>query len=106
MAFGLLYVICNDKKEAKKIALKLLEKRLIACANIVPSVESVFRWKGKIANAKECLMLCKISKKDFKKAGKIILKMHSYEIPCIALLDVDNLNKSYSKWLLRETKAT
>jgi len=102
MSFGLLYVVCRTEKEARKICLKLLEKRLIACANIVPSINSIFRWKGKIENAKETLLLCKIRKNDVKKAGKEILKIHSYEVPCICLLDVDSLNSSYKKWLISE----
>ena len=102
MSLGLLYVVCRSKNEAKKIAIKLIGKRLIACANIVPSINSVFRWKGKIETARETLLLCKIRKKDVKNAEKEILKIHSYEVPCICLLDVDFLNGGYKKWLISE----
>jgi len=102
MDYGLLYVVCRNRKESSKIAAQLLSKRIIACANIVPSIDSVFRWKGKIRRQKESLLLCKIRKKDFSKAAKEIEACHSYSIPCIALLDIDGLNNAYGGWLASE----
>ena len=103
MAFGLLYVICNDKKEAKKIALKLLEKRLIACANIFP-VKSMYSWKGKVIQENEHVIVMKTLKQKFTKIKAEILKIHSYDVPCIVGYEMKAGHADYLKWLRKTVK--
>jgi periplasmic divalent cation tolerance protein len=63
----LIMVTCSSQEEARKISERLLTKRLVACANILPKIESRFWWKGKLDNASELLVTMKTEKLNFKK---------------------------------------
>lgn len=97
----LVYITNKDRKEAKKIALHLLKKRLIACANIFP-VDSFYWWQGKVVDDKEFVLLVKTKKGSFAKIKKEVEKIHSYKIPCIIRLS-GQANKKYLNWLKKET---
>ena len=99
---ALLYVICRNKKEAKKISTHLLKKRLIACSNMFP-VKSMYWWKGKVVNDSEYAVLAKTNSKNYKKAADEIKKVHSYQIPCILRIEA-KANKEYEDWVNREVK--
>ena len=96
----LVYITCKDKKEAEKIAIHLLRKRLIACANIFP-IKSMYWWQGKIANDNENVIIAKTSTKNFKKVVSEVKKIHSYEIPCILRINA-TANKEYGAWANKE----
>ncbi len=98
----LVYVTCKDKKEAERIALHLLRKRLIACANIFP-IKSKYRWKGKLINDNENAIIAKTSNKNFKELEKEVKKIHSYTIPCILKINAV-ANKDYEAWANKELK--
>lgn len=99
----LIYTICKNRIEAKKIANVLLKLKLIACANWWP-VESLYRWKNKIVNGKETAMYLKTRKENFRKTAAVIKKIHSYETPCILELDVDQVDCQYQDWVRKETR--
>jgi len=96
----LIYITCRDKKEARIIALHLLKRRLIACANFFP-IESMFHWKGKIVHQTEHLLFAKTLKKHYGKIKKEVSLIHSYSLPCIAMIAM-NTNKSYDSWVKEE----
>jgi len=98
------YVTCKNSQEAKKIAKYLLEKKLIACGNIVNKIDSVYRWKGKIVNESEALLLLKTESKKINKIKKEIQGIHSYSVPCIEFIKVSDVNKNYEKWVIEELK--
>lgn len=98
----LVYITCKDKKEAEKISLHLLRKRLIACANIFP-IKSMYWWNNKIVNDNENVIIAKTNNKNFKKAVAEVKKLHSYEIPCILRINA-TANKEYEDWANREMK--
>lgn len=99
----LIYLTCRDKREAKKISQHLLKKRLIACSNVFP-IESYFWWKGKIERSREVVLLAKSLEKKFEEIKKEIKAIHSYEVPLIEEIKVDQVNKAYLKWLKDEVK--
>lgn len=96
----MMYIPCKNNLEANKIAKHLVNKRFIACANIFP-IKSVYRWKEKIVNDKETVLICKTLKRRFKAVENEIKKIHSYETPFIGVLDV-KANKDYEKWVRGE----
>lgn len=98
----LIYATCKNKQEAKTIARHLLEKKLIACANIFP-IESLYLWKGKLEEAKENVLLLKTKNNNFKKIKKEIKKIHSYEIPVIIKIR-GKAEKECEKWIKGEVK--
>ena len=80
------YITCPKKKEAQKIATFLVKKKLVACANIINNVESVFSWKSKVVKAKEILVIGKTMNKNVQKIIKSVKHLHSYEVPCVIFL--------------------
>ncbi len=97
------YIVCKDKEEAKKISRTLLEKKLAACCNIIQT-ESLYKWKNKLVEDNEVILLAKTLDKNFTEIKKEVLKIHSYKIPCILKLDVKDINDSYLRWLKSEVK--
>tara|TARA_A100000164_G_scaffold368278_1_gene391297 strand:- start:80 stop:394 length:315 start_codon:yes stop_codon:yes gene_type:complete len=95
------YVTCPKKKEANKIAAFLVQKKLVACANIVNNVDSIFNWKGKVVKSKEILIIGKTMNKNIQKIIKNIKKLHSYKVPCVIFFDIKNGNTDFLKWIIR-----
>ncbi|MFQ6080056.1 MAG: divalent-cation tolerance protein CutA [Candidatus Bathyarchaeia archaeon] len=88
-----------DKEEALKIVHRLLSERLIACANIVGPVSSLFWWEGKIDEADEFLVFMKSKKELFKRLSERAKEIHSYQVPEIIALPVIEGLPSYLDWL-------
>jgi periplasmic divalent cation tolerance protein len=95
----MVFMITATKQEAQKIASALLNKHLIACANILGPVYSEFWWKGKIDKTTEFLVLMKSDEKLFEKLSRTIKEMHSYEVPEILALPVVKSWAPYLEWL-------
>ena len=93
------FMTVSDEKEATKIVRNLLKDRLIACANIVGPVSSLFWWKGKIDKANEFLVIMKSRKNLFKKLSERVKELHSYEVPEVIALPVIEGLPSYLNWL-------
>ena len=101
--FILILVTASSEEEAKKIAFSLMEKRFAACINLVKDIESIYRWKGKISDEKEVLMLIKTRKKLYKSVEEEVKKIHSYEVPEIIALPIISGSKDYLYWMDSET---
>jgi periplasmic divalent cation tolerance protein len=96
----LVYVICKERREARAIAKSLIERKLIACANMFP-IESMYRWEGKMEESKEIVLIAKTKEKNYETIKKEVSKVHSYQTPCIMKIDAD-ANEPYYKWLMGE----
>ena len=94
-------VLCtiNDKVKAENIAAELIKAKLAACINIIPSVNSIYEWKGEICKDNEFLMLIKSSEKLFEDLKNLITSLHPYEVPEIISFEITDGNKSYLDWL-------
>ena len=99
----IVYVVCKDKEEAKKIGKKLVDERLVACANFFP-LNSIYWWKDKIVEDEEVALLLKSKKENFEKIKEEVINLHSYEVPCIIQLDVAKADEEYLKWLKGEVE--
>jgi periplasmic divalent cation tolerance protein len=92
-------VTAPNKEEAEKIAHSLLNERLIACANIIGPVHSLFWWQGKIDKAQEHLILMKTRKDLFSKLSEKVKSLHSYQVPEIIAIPIVEGFKPYMEWL-------
>jgi periplasmic divalent cation tolerance protein len=98
-----LLVTASSQAEAEKIAQKVVEHRLAACVTILPPVQSVFRWEGKINHETEILLIIKSQKSVFEPLRQLLLANHSYQVPEIIALPIVAGLPEYLKWLEDET---
>ena len=97
--YTLILTTAGSQEEARKIARALVERRLAACVNIVPGVESVYRWKDKVESAPEWLLVIKTAVAAFDRVRDTIKELHSYELPeCIAI-SIEGGSAEYLAWL-------
>ena len=90
---------CGSSEEARRIAHELVQRRLAACVNIIPQMESVYRWKEEIETAGEWLLIIKTTASAFQKLCEAIRTLHSYDLPeCVALV-VDDGSAPYLEWI-------
>jgi periplasmic divalent cation tolerance protein len=99
MSYILVLMTASSKDEAKKIVRSLLEKKLIACANIIDSVSSVFWWQDRIEEEKEVLVIMKSHKELFNKVSKKVKELHSYDTPEILALPIVDGSSQYLEWM-------
>ena len=95
----MIYSTIADLAEAKHIAHQLVTQRLVACANIIPSVISIYEWEGKIEENTEVVMIAKAHTKTVDAAIAHIKSLHSYDCPCITAVEMDKADKHFTKWL-------
>jgi periplasmic divalent cation tolerance protein len=96
---------CGSAEEGEKIARTLLEKKLAACVNIVSGARSIYRWKGKVEEATEWLLIIKSRRPLFDALRAALEAAHSYEVPEVLALHVLAGSHGYLDWLDRETSA-
>jgi periplasmic divalent cation tolerance protein len=95
----LVLTTCSSLEEARRIAHTLVERQLAACVNIVPQVESVYRWQGEIETASEWLLVIKTTAIAFTQVREALGELHSYEVPeCIAV-SVEDGSAEYLEWI-------
>ena len=104
MMYVIAYITTRDQTEARKIGEAVVKERLAACANIIPVIESIYWWKGKLERNKESMLLLKTKKPLASKLIKRIKGIHSYEVPCVDIIPGTEGNKDYFKWIEEVTR--
>jgi len=95
----------GSEDEARKIAHHLVEHHLAACVNLVPQIESIYRWQGKMESSHEWLLVIKTTAERFIAVRDAIRKLHSYELPeCIAI-SVEDGSAEYLEWIAGSLQA-
>jgi periplasmic divalent cation tolerance protein len=89
----------GSEEEARKIAHALVDRKLAACVNIVPQIESIYRWQGKVESASEWLLVIKTQARAFERVRAAIKELHSYELPECVMLEVGEGAKEYLDWI-------
>ncbi len=101
--FAIVLVTTPDLKTARALAGAALQSRLIACANLIPKIESHYRWRGKIESAAEVLLVLKTQKSKLVALEKLILARHPYDTPEFLVLSLNTGNKKYLGWLAQNS---
>ena len=99
-----IFVTASSIDEARKIGQKLVEESRVACCNIIQSVESIFKWQGKLNIEREVLMVLKTKEDLFNIVEKRVKELHSYEVPEIIAIPITNGSKNYLDWVAKETE--
>ena len=92
-------ITAGSEEEAHRIAESLVKGKKAACVNIVPGVDSLFRWEGKLDSARESLLLVKTKASLFPEIVELVERTHSYEVPEIIALPIIGGSEDYLKWL-------
>ena len=100
---AIVYSTIDDIKKARRIANTLVEEQLVACVNIIPNIESIYKWKGKIEMDKECVLIAKTVDNNIKKTIDRIKSLHSYELPDIIVIPIIGGFKEYLDYIANET---
>ncbi len=104
MKYIVIYITCANTEEAEKISSSLIEKKLIACANLVPGIQSLFRWEGEVCKESEILLILKTTDEKFEPILNEVKKLHSYDTPEVIALPIINGSEDYLKWISDETQ--
>ncbi|MGO4552405.1 divalent-cation tolerance protein CutA [Lysobacter sp. 2RAF19] len=93
---------CPDLDSAQRIADALVEERLAACVNLLPGMQSTYRWQGKVEHAAEVLLLAKTTRVRMPALQERIVALHPYELPEVLAVEAGGL-PAYLQWIARET---
>jgi periplasmic divalent cation tolerance protein len=99
----LVLTTAGSQAEARKIAQALVERRLAVCVNIVPQIESVYRWQGNVETAAEWLLVIKTQAAAFERVRDAIKELHSYDLPECVMLEVEAGSSEYLNWIAENT---
>ena len=89
----------DDPEAARRIARSLVEERLAACVSIIPGVESIYRWRGEIEQARESQLVIKTTRAASDALIARLQELHPYDVPEIVRLPIDGGNPAYLQWL-------
>ncbi len=101
----MVYITAGDVEEAKKIARVVIRKRLAACANIIGGITSIYRWKGRMEEESEAILLLKTSKARVNALIDEVKELHSYEVPDITVIPFEGGLEEYLMWIKEETRS-
>ena len=94
-----IFVTAASEQEAASIGKHLVEEGLVACANIIPQIRSIYRWKCDICDERETLIMIKSREELFEKIRSRIRELHSYEVPEITAISLEKGDADYLQWI-------
>ena len=97
------YATFGTEEEARRIARTCVEERLAACANIMPAVYSIYRWKGEIEEAGEAAAIFKVAGESANALVERIAELHSYDVPAAVVWPIVDALDSYAEWIESES---
>lgn len=100
----IVFVTTPNNEEAARIADALVSERLAACVNIVPAIESVYRWEGKVTRDREALMIIKTTDERYAELEPRVKELHSYSTPEVIALRIERGSDDYLEWLRDSTR--
>ena len=99
------YTTWPSAVEAEQAGRTLVERRLAACVNILPGMQSLYWWEGKIERAEEAVMIVKSRASLAGELERAVKSLHPYSVPAFAVMPLESVESNYLGWLLAETAA-
>ena len=97
--YCVLFITAATADQAREMAQTLVEDRLVACANVLPPMQSIFRWQGKICRETEALIVAKSLKSHVQRIVEEVKQLHSYDVPEIIALPITGGSPEYLRWI-------
>jgi periplasmic divalent cation tolerance protein len=94
------FMTSANADEARRIANELVERQLAACVQILPEIESVYRWNGEVQRDTEILILAKTTAAQFDDLERAVREIHSYDTPEIVAVPMAHVSEPYRAWLI------
>lgn len=104
MTETLSFITCKDVTQAKTIARVLVKERLAACVTVVPGVASIYRWAGRIEEAREAMLVVKSRRALSRKLVSRVRALHSYDVPEVLTIPIASGNPAYLRWVRESTR--
>ena len=101
--YSVVFMTASSHEEAENIAENLVSHKLAACVNILPNMKSFYWWDDKVCKDDELMLVAKIKTSLFKDLEKAVKKLHSYDVPEIILLPIENGSNAYLQWMEKVT---
>jgi len=105
MAACFVYITAGSLDEAKTIGRTLVEENLAACANVLPSMTSVYRWQGAVEEAEEVVLIAKTRDTLVTPLSERVAALHSYDCPCVVAMPIVDGHPDYLDWIEAETES-
>ena len=103
MSERLVYMTAGSLDEAERIGRVLVSERLAACVNLLPAMQSIYRWDGKVQQEAEVAMLAKTRTELIERLTRRVLELHSYECPCVVAVPIEGGNPAFLEWVRSES---
>jgi periplasmic divalent cation tolerance protein len=103
MTTRFLYVTASNADEAKKIGEALVQERLVACANVLAPIASIYWWQGQVQRESEAVLIAKTRAELVEHVIARVKALHSYTVPCVVSLPIEQGNPDFLGWIAAET---
>jgi len=90
----------GETDDAAELATVLVERRLVACVNVIDSVRSIYRWEGRVNDDREQLLIMKTTDARVDELREAVLAIHPYEVPEFVVLPIEGISEGYRDWLI------
>ena len=97
------YITAASEDEARRIGRALVDEQLAACVNILPRMESIYRWENRVETAAEAVLIAKTRKALFEQLAERVRGLHSYSCPCIVAWPLTDGAPAYLDWIREST---
>ncbi|MHA2110847.1 MAG: divalent-cation tolerance protein CutA [Candidatus Hodarchaeales archaeon] len=104
MMYVAIYSTFASLSDAKKLAHQLVEKKLVACVNLIPKVTSIYRWNNQVQEEEEVIFWCKTQEEHVEPIQDIFDQYHPYELPAFSVYPIHTGSAKYLQWISEETK--
>ncbi|MCT4656661.1 MAG: divalent-cation tolerance protein CutA [Cohaesibacter sp.] len=104
--FVMIYGTCPDEAVARQIGGSLVRLNLVACVNILPGMQSIYRWEGKVEEAQEVVFIAKAKKEHWPEISRRFARLHPYDEPALVVLDIKDGLPGYLDWIAQSSAAS